>query len=183
MRLLTHIPYFSRFRTIIPFAIHCLNKRMFLHPAYFSHSRHLNQRWQLTVHTGERGLYVGVGEPRRFRFSGPAFMISRLNNRVCPASSTTHRNIIHGECISRLMQDGPTFSYNVNSIFRIYAAPVFPILPNATMMRPGSALYGRTTDSICQGWIMHRTCVTERGENSKCTPVQTNIHIDEITQL
>lgn len=47
---------------------------------------------RLTVCYWQRGLYVRVGEPRRFRFSGPAFMVPRLDDRVRPTPPTTHRD-------------------------------------------------------------------------------------------
>lgn len=38
----------------------------------------------------ERCLYVRVCEPRRFGFPGPALMVPRLDDSVCPTPSTTH---------------------------------------------------------------------------------------------
>lgn len=45
----------------------------------------------LTVCYWQRGLDVRVGKPRRFRFSGPALVVPRLDDRVRPTPSATHR--------------------------------------------------------------------------------------------
>lgn len=53
---------------------------------------HKSQAGALTVCYWQRGLHVRIGEPRRFRFSGPALVVPRLNDRVRPTPSTTHRD-------------------------------------------------------------------------------------------
>lgn len=50
-----------------------------------------NQRAFLTVRHRHRGVHVRVGEPRRLRLPGPALMVPRLDDRVRPAPTTTHR--------------------------------------------------------------------------------------------
>lgn len=44
-----------------------------------------------------RGLYVGIGKPRRFRFSGPAFMVPWLDDGVRPTPPTPHRENHSGQ--------------------------------------------------------------------------------------
>lgn len=58
----------------------------------------------LTVRHRQRGVYVRVGEPRRFRLPGPALMVPRLDDRVRPAPPTTHREDHPGGRCSCLMR-------------------------------------------------------------------------------
>lgn len=74
-------------------------------PAVFSlRSMGRDEGDALTVRHRQRGVYVRVGEPRRFRLPGPALMVPRLDNRVRPAPPTTHREDHPGGRCSCLMR-------------------------------------------------------------------------------